>query len=421
LPGEMKSSRRSVITSALAAAALPSGALVRSARADVDQRASDTDDFNVRAFGAKGDGSTDDTPAVQSCVTAALTAGAGRVYFPAGSYVLTAPITLASKGTVDLAGDGQSSVLIWKHPGHAIWWKAVPAARSSVGDLRIAAAGPKNAESAAICCDSGATDMLFGNLWLDSFDEGRSSVPIGMLFGDGKYTTDKDAKSTLNVTVENCYFCDVSHVGLSVGAQGEFRVTGGRFIAANLSSGYCVGSIGILLRGWMGGFHLTDTDVSCFEVGMQIGAARRDQHPDAIQNREIFITHATPDSCRTGLAIYDDSYVSIAGCWAASSKDSQINVLSSAVGAKLVISGGTIFNGGRNPTGNLAGGAGNGLVMQGGTLLMSGVYLRSSVGKPIDLGPNVRYAISGCIFEDNGKPPVFPQGPGRVLTGNIGI
>ena len=421
MSAEFRRSRRSVITSALAAAALPTGASARADQPNVDQRASELVTFNVRAFGAKGDGGTDDTRAFQNCVTAALTAGAARIYFPAGSYVLTAPITLARKATVDLAGDRQSSVLIWKHPGHGIWWKGVPTVRSSVRDLRIAAAGPKNAESAAIHCDSGATDTLFENLWLDSFDEGRSSVPIGMLFGDGRYTTDKDARATLNVTVENCYFCDISRVGLSVGAQGEFRVTGGRFIAANLSSGYCVGSIGILLRGWMGGFHLTDTDVSCFEVGMQIGAARRDEHPDAIPNREIFITHATPDSCRTGLAVYDDSYVSIAGCWAASSKDSQINVLSSAIGAKLVIAGGTIFNGGRNPTGNLAGGEGNGLVMRAGTLLMSGVYLRSNVGKPIDLGPNVRYAITGCIFEDNAKPPVFPRGAGRMLTGNVGI
>lgn len=417
----MKHTRRSVIASVLAAAALPKGAFASPGDPEPLRSATDLANFNVRAFGARGDGSADDTNAVQGAVAAALAARAGRVYFPAGSYVLTAPIVLSTQGTVDLAGDGQSSILVWKHKGHAIWWKGVAAARSSVRDLRVAASGPKAADSAAICCDSGATDTSFDNLWLDSLDGGRSSVPIGMLFGDGRYTTDKDARATLNVTVENCYFCDISHVGLSVGAQGEFRVTGGRFIAANLSSGYCAGSIGILLRGWMGGFHLTDTDVSCFEVGMQIGAARRDEHPDAIQNREIFITHATPDSCRTGLAIYDDSYVSIAGCWAASSKDAQIVVMSSATGAKLVIAGGTIFNGGRNPTGNLAGGEGNGLVMQAGTLLMSGVYVRSNVGKPIDLGPNVKYAITGCIFEDNGKQPVFPQGPGRVLTGSIGI
>lgn len=29
-----------------------------------------------------------------------------------------------------------------------------------------------------------------------------------------------------------------------------------------------LGSIAILLCGWMGGFHVTDTDVSAFEVGM---------------------------------------------------------------------------------------------------------------------------------------------------------
>ncbi len=43
--------------------------------------------FNVRDFGAKGDGKTVDTPAVNRAVDAAAAAGGGTVYFPAGVYV----------------------------------------------------------------------------------------------------------------------------------------------------------------------------------------------------------------------------------------------------------------------------------------------------------------------------------------------
>jgi hypothetical protein len=42
--------------------------------------------FNVRAYGATGNGSTDDTSAVQAAITAA---GAGSVLFPAGTYVVS--------------------------------------------------------------------------------------------------------------------------------------------------------------------------------------------------------------------------------------------------------------------------------------------------------------------------------------------
>lgn len=45
--------------------------------------------FDVKAYGAIGNGSTDDTTAVQSAINACYAAGGGTVFFPTGSYVLT--------------------------------------------------------------------------------------------------------------------------------------------------------------------------------------------------------------------------------------------------------------------------------------------------------------------------------------------
>src|SRR5260370_9476215 len=51
---------------------------------------------SVHAFGAKGDGQTDDTAAIQSAINAASSAGGGSVvfnvprYFPTGSFVVPA-------------------------------------------------------------------------------------------------------------------------------------------------------------------------------------------------------------------------------------------------------------------------------------------------------------------------------------------
>lgn len=42
--------------------------------------------FSVRTYGARGDGLADDGPAVQRAITAALAAGGGIVFFPAGDY-----------------------------------------------------------------------------------------------------------------------------------------------------------------------------------------------------------------------------------------------------------------------------------------------------------------------------------------------
>ena len=46
-----------------------------------------TGQFNVRSFGAKGDGTTPDTAAINQAIDAAATAGGGTVVFPAGNYL----------------------------------------------------------------------------------------------------------------------------------------------------------------------------------------------------------------------------------------------------------------------------------------------------------------------------------------------
>ncbi len=68
--------------------------------------------FNVKAYGAKGDGATDDTRAIQAAVTASDKSGGGRVYFPPGHYKITSTITSVSKDTsFEGAGKGASTIV----------------------------------------------------------------------------------------------------------------------------------------------------------------------------------------------------------------------------------------------------------------------------------------------------------------------
>src|SRR5258708_2544296 len=43
--------------------------------------------YNVRDFGAKGDGVQNDRDAIERAIDAAVAAGGGQVYFPAGNYL----------------------------------------------------------------------------------------------------------------------------------------------------------------------------------------------------------------------------------------------------------------------------------------------------------------------------------------------
>jgi len=64
--------------------------------------------FNVLSYGAKGDGTTDDTAAFNACITAASTYaasnGGAKVLIPPDSYIINGPVTLKSNITYDFRG-----------------------------------------------------------------------------------------------------------------------------------------------------------------------------------------------------------------------------------------------------------------------------------------------------------------------------
>jgi Pectate lyase superfamily protein len=73
--------------------------------------------FDVTSYGATGDCSTPDTPAIQAAIDAAYVAGGGKVYLPRGCYRLDgapagAPQSFTIYGSnITFAGDGDATVL----------------------------------------------------------------------------------------------------------------------------------------------------------------------------------------------------------------------------------------------------------------------------------------------------------------------
>lgn len=72
--------------------------------------------YNVKFYGAKGDGVTDDTLAIQEAITACQVTG-GTVLFPPGEYLISAPLQVTGgpsfySGGVSIVGSGQSATTI---------------------------------------------------------------------------------------------------------------------------------------------------------------------------------------------------------------------------------------------------------------------------------------------------------------------
>lgn len=70
--------------------------------------------YDVASYGAQGDGTTDDTNAIQAAIDAANARGGGTIVFPAGTFLVTRALTLYSK--IVLRGAGLRATVLKKAP-----------------------------------------------------------------------------------------------------------------------------------------------------------------------------------------------------------------------------------------------------------------------------------------------------------------
>jgi len=352
--------------------------------------------YDVRLFGAKGDGKADDTRSAQAAINAALQARGGHIHFPAGRYRITRSLRFASMERVDVTGEGGSSTLLHENDEPLLLWpEGVSCREVSVRHLRVqSTTRDKSPEAAVIACRGGVERSLFHHL-LFFADSVRSGSGI---------LTQEVADTT---TLESCVMWRIGGTGLRVARGSEVRVIGGRITG---DGSLRKENVGIHLVGNNGGVHVVTTDLIGLHTCMKIG------EPGNTSNREIFITHATFDSSVHGLWQTDHAYTSIAGCWAASCDEEQILVDKDAAGAILSVAGGTIFNAGayERP------GAHHGIVVRAGRFTLTGVSVRHNKGTGILLdGPAVRdYAITGCRIHNNGTGATL-SGDNYVVSNNL--
>lgn len=123
--------------------------------------------FNAATFGAKGDGATDDTDAIQDALDACRLAGGGSVFFPAGVYLVTIqphPLTagyacaLCPGANTTLVGEGMGASIIRLAAGQ-VRGNDVAENNSILINYRIAAGGDEALNIRDLCFDGNAANQ----------------------------------------------------------------------------------------------------------------------------------------------------------------------------------------------------------------------------------------------------------------------
>lgn len=390
------SRRRFLKGAALAGAAVAAGGLPVEADQKTAQPTGHT--FNVGQLGAVGDGVTDDTVAIQAAIDAAVKARGGHIYFPSGQYRVTRSLVFSSADRFDITGDGMTSILLHENDEPLLLWKEdVPLRSSSITDLSFQSVkNDKSPDVPVIACLGGIGGSSFIHLHF---------AGAGAKLGSGIVAE----KGMSEVTLDNCMMSGIGGTGIKVAKGAEVRIIGARITGSNPWKDAPARSIGVHLTGNNGGVHILTTDLCGLHTGLRIG------DPGAPSNREVIVTHATFDSSIYGIHQVDNAYLSIAGCWATSSDEAQILIDKDSHGAMVVISGGTIFNGGAygRPT------SAHGMIMRAGSFMLTGVTVRNNKGTGLMVGESVRdYTVTGCRFVENGSAAEL-AGDNYAFTGNV--
>ena len=190
--------------------------------------------FSVKDFGATGDGTTDDTAAINLAITAANTAGGGRVIIPAGAtYIVTANTVsgiatgvagIVLKSNVTLQIDGTVKVKASAYGGGA-YFGAIRCLDAGISNAAIVGCGTVDGNKANQTASTQCTNILLTAV-VDNLS--IRGIQVINANGNGVLCNGTSAVPMTDVNYQNLRVSNCAYIGLQASQFNGLVISGNR-------------------------------------------------------------------------------------------------------------------------------------------------------------------------------------------------
>lgn len=247
--------------------------------------------FNVKDYGAKGDGVTDDTTAIQAAITAAAVAG-GTVVALAGNYLLTTPITGWGAGTI-LQGMGMGATTFTFSNASAKKIFTVSASYVQFSDFTLDCGSGGTVGQTGFSfeggCNYGLVERVHlinvGQYGVSYQDSGTNGGGAGFIFRDNVIDLTNGVPANTSTGIE--FF--------PRGGAG-FLATPGPLVSGNTILGNTNSAVGIKVDQSLGARIVHNRVNGILYASGQAGIT-------GVGNRDHLIAHNHVDQCRLGITV----------------------------------------------------------------------------------------------------------------------
>jgi hypothetical protein len=262
-----------------------------------------SDIVSVKDFGAAGDGSTDDTNAIQYAINDVASAGGGTVYFPYGTYKITSALTFTG-GKIKLLGTGKQASIIKQFTTNAKILNITTNNNSAVS-LGLTYNGTPTSGASAIYCSG----------FYNYFDDLDVVNVYNGFEGDGTSVTSN------SIYVDNCEVRNYANTGFYLHDQCFNWMVSNVFCVNDTNSYGTLGAIRFYNQSEGHSF----TNIQVYQGAYCITT---DATSNVMGSRPAYnkFSNSYFDSCTSGCSINNSVEFDFANCWFSNRPASGISI-----------------------------------------------------------------------------------------------